>query len=176
MILSTVDVATLASTAAAVGLLATLEDAGKPPPRVVLFNGGDGAWMSVRASDVASLDSTLARHPSVLIGVVRGPCLGPGAVLASRMDILFGVAPGVVAGPEVRFCAVSDEGSVADLVAQVASTADRRPHASCIAAATLRQSSLGPTSAGLVREALAYSLLQSGPEYRAWLEERTDAA
>jgi enoyl-CoA hydratase/carnithine racemase len=47
------------------------------------------------------------------------------------------------------------------------------PEAAVVLAQTLRASETTPVSSGLVIESLAYSTLQGGPEFRRWLESRS---
>ena len=70
--------------------------------------------------------------------------------------------------------AVGDDAPACDLFApdddaarEWESLLRRAPRAACVAALLVRRE-----SSSLVAESLAYSLLQSGPEFRAWLERR----
>ena len=73
-----------------------------------------------------------------------------------------------------RFVAVE---SVDDTVAVLAERCERWPHASAVCDDVLRVVDVtGPTLPGIVTESLAYSTLQSGPEFARWLSERGPAA
>jgi enoyl-CoA hydratase/carnithine racemase len=63
--------------------------------------------------------------------------------------------------------------SVRDTLADVARRCRRWPRASAVCDDVLRSvDPQGPTLAGVVTESLAYSTLQSGPEFGRWLAER----
>ncbi|KUI35849.1 enoyl-CoA hydratase [Mycobacterium sp. IS-1590] len=63
--------------------------------------------------------------------------------------------------------------SVADTLAEVTQRCAQWPHAAGICEDVLRAvDPAGPAFAGVVTESLAYSTLQSGPEFARWLEER----
>jgi hypothetical protein len=155
------------------GVLAELADEGTTAPRVLLFDGPDGAWASSSFGDgLHRLEGILTRLPRVLVGVVRGRCVGAAAsLLASRLDILIGVSPRPATESEVRFTMVADEETVGAIVERISEAVAARPEASCVAAGVLRQAGLGSTAAGQVREAMAYSLLQMGMEHQTWLAE-----
>ncbi|WP_445168080.1 enoyl-CoA hydratase/isomerase family protein [Mycolicibacterium sp. Dal123E01] len=73
-----------------------------------------------------------------------------------------------------RFVAVE---SVEDEVALLAERCERWPHASAVCDDVLRSVDVtGPALPGIVTESLAYSTLQSGPEFARWLAERGPAA
>lgn len=66
--------------------------------------------------------------------------------------------------------------SVSDTVAQLTDRCRRWPHASAVCDDVLRSLDVtGPALAGIVTESLAYSTLQSGPEFARWLAERGPA-
>lgn len=66
--------------------------------------------------------------------------------------------------------------SVAETLDVLAERVGRRPHAAAVCDDVLRSFDPGaPTRAGVVTESLAYSTLQSGPEFAEWLAERGPA-
>ncbi len=66
--------------------------------------------------------------------------------------------------------------SVPEAVAQLTQRCRRWPHASSVCDDVLRAvDPAGPTLAAVVTESLAYSTLQSGPEFARWLTERGPA-
>jgi len=72
-----------------------------------------------------------------------------------------------------RFVAVE---SVADTVAELTDRCGRWPHASAVCDDVLRSVDVtGPALSAVVTESLAYSTLQSGPEFARWLAERGPA-
>lgn len=69
-----------------------------------------------------------------------------------------------------RFVAVE---SIDDTVALLADRCERWPHASAVCDDVLRSVDVtGPAPPGIIAESLAYSTLQSGPEFARWLAER----
>jgi hypothetical protein len=63
--------------------------------------------------------------------------------------------------------------SVSDAVAQLAERCERWPNAAAVCDDVLRSlDPSAPTRAGVITESLAYSTLQSGPEFARWLAER----
>lgn len=66
--------------------------------------------------------------------------------------------------------------SVPDALAALAQRCDRWPQAAAVCDDVLRAlDPAGPVSAGVITESLAYSTLQSGPEFARWLTERGPA-
>jgi enoyl-CoA hydratase/carnithine racemase len=66
--------------------------------------------------------------------------------------------------------------SVSDALAELAERCRRWPQAAAVCDDVLRSiDPAGPTRAGVVTESLAYSTLQSGPEFGRWLAERGPA-
>lgn len=66
--------------------------------------------------------------------------------------------------------------SVAETLAELTERCERWPHASAVCDDVLRVVDPGgPTLGGVVTESLAYSTLQSGPEFARWLAERGPA-
>jgi len=66
--------------------------------------------------------------------------------------------------------------SVPDALAELAERCERWPQATAVCDDVLRSiDPKGPTRAGVVTESLAYSTLQSGPEFARWLAERGPA-
>jgi enoyl-CoA hydratase/carnithine racemase len=67
-------------------------------------------------------------------------------------------------------------GSVAAAVAELAERCERWPQAGAVCDDVLRSvDPAGTTLAGVIAESLAYSMLQSGPEFARWLAERGPA-
>lgn len=66
--------------------------------------------------------------------------------------------------------------SVSDTLAELSERCDRWPRASAVCDDVLRSvDPAGPALAGVVTESLAYSTLQSGPEFVRWIAERGSA-
>jgi enoyl-CoA hydratase/carnithine racemase len=66
--------------------------------------------------------------------------------------------------------------SVSDALAELAERCRRWPQAATVCDDVLRSiDPAGPTRAGVITESLAYSTLQSGPEFARWLAERGPA-
>jgi enoyl-CoA hydratase/carnithine racemase len=66
--------------------------------------------------------------------------------------------------------------SVSDALAELAERCRRWPQAATVCDDVLRSiDPTGPTRAGVITESLAYSTLQSGPEFARWLTERGPA-
>ncbi len=66
--------------------------------------------------------------------------------------------------------------SVAEALAEIADRCRRRPQAAAICDDVLRAvDPAAPAVAGVITESLAYSVLQAGPEFAAWLAERGPA-
>jgi enoyl-CoA hydratase/carnithine racemase len=66
--------------------------------------------------------------------------------------------------------------AVPDALAELTDRCQRWPQAAAVCDDVLRSIDLdGPTRAGIVTESLAYSTLQSGPEFARWLAERGPA-
>lgn len=66
--------------------------------------------------------------------------------------------------------------SVSDALAELTERCRRWPQAAAVCDDVLRSIDLaGPTRAGVITESLAYSTLQSGPEFARWLAERGPA-
>ena len=67
--------------------------------------------------------------------------------------------------------------SVPDVLAELKQRCERWPQAAAVCDDVLRSiDPAGPTRAGVIAESLAYSTLQSGPEFVRWLGERGPAA
>ena len=66
--------------------------------------------------------------------------------------------------------------SVSDALAELTERCQRWPQAAAVCDDVLRSiDPAGPTRAGVITESLAYSTLQSGPEFARWLAERGPA-
>jgi enoyl-CoA hydratase/carnithine racemase len=67
--------------------------------------------------------------------------------------------------------------SVSDALAELTERCQRWPQAAAVCDDVLRSiDPAGPTRAGVITESLAYSTLQSGPEFARWLTERGPAS
>jgi enoyl-CoA hydratase/carnithine racemase len=67
--------------------------------------------------------------------------------------------------------------SVSDALAELTELCQRGPQAAAVCDDVLRSiDPAGPTRAGVVTESLAYSTLQSGPEFARWLADRGPAS
>ncbi|AKK25645.1 enoyl-CoA hydratase/isomerase family protein [Mycobacterium sp. EPa45] len=67
--------------------------------------------------------------------------------------------------------------SVSDTVAELRERCARWPHAAAVCDDVLRSVDVtGPALPGIITESLAYSTLQSGPEFARWLQSRGPAA
>ena len=67
--------------------------------------------------------------------------------------------------------------SVSDALTELRERCRRWPHASAVCDDVLRSVDVtGPAFPGIITESLAYSTLQSGPEFARWLESRGPAA
>lgn len=171
--LSTVDVGLLASTAGRREVQALIEDGGAPAGGSLLFDGTLQAWRRISAVDVDPDDSFLAylrRAPALLLARVRGHCKGYAAALVGLMDLVFRVDPDLEEPP---FC--GSEHEVAQRLAEVRAATAAWPSAATLAAGLLRGQAGQDPATALLAESTAYSLLQSGPEYRRWLASRTSA-
>jgi enoyl-CoA hydratase/carnithine racemase len=63
--------------------------------------------------------------------------------------------------------------SISDTLAELTERCQRWPHASAVCDDVLRSVDVtGPALPGIITESLAYSTLQSGPEFARWLAER----
>src|SRR4029077_13609922 len=66
--------------------------------------------------------------------------------------------------------------SVSDALAELTDRCRRWPQAAAVCDDVLRSiDPAGPTRAGVITESLAYSTLQSGPDFAHWLAERGPA-
>lgn len=107
----------------------------------------------------------LAEVPAVVVGLARRPQAF--AMTPPRLDVLLTDDPDRAA-PPWRSC---PEGLGAALAAVAAGVA-RAPQAATVLVQVLRRGRGASLEAGLTVESLAYGLLQSGPEHRAWLAAR----
>jgi hypothetical protein len=129
----------------------------------------------------------LADRPVVVVGVGDGPALD---ALAQRLPVLPCVVVGVGAPGEVAEAAAATtdvlltatEGAprpwvtapdVDTGVRLLTEAVERSPAAAATLAQVLRVGDPVDVTAAVVIESLAYGLLQAGPEFTAWLTERT---
>jgi enoyl-CoA hydratase len=103
--------------------------------------------------ELARARSALAELPCPSVGVGGGPLPGAAAKLADRLD--------------VRVECRDDLGPVLEGI-------DRAPVGALVLVQLLRRSEALPVCDGLVAESLAYSTLQSGPGFAAWLARRPE--
>jgi enoyl-CoA hydratase/carnithine racemase len=101
--------------------------------------------------ELARVWSALAELPCATLAVGGEPLSAPAAKLADRVDVR-----------------VQRE----DELAPVLEAIDRAPVAALVLVQLLRRGEALPVYDGLVAESLAYSTLQGGPEFAAWLERR----
>jgi enoyl-CoA hydratase/carnithine racemase len=106
--------------------------------------------------------------PCVVVGMAASPPAGPAP---AGVDVA--LCPGEAGGAPAGWVAGHDvDGELAHLRAQVR----RSPQASVLLAQLLRAGAGLDLDRGLVAESLAYSTLQAGPVFAAWLEQRRRAA
>ena len=102
-------------------------------------------------AELARAWSALAELPCPTLAVGRAPLSAPAAKLADRVDI--------------RVDRVDELTPLLEAI-------DRAPVAALVLVQLLRRGEGLPVYDGLVAESLAYSTLQSGPEFAGWLERR----
>jgi enoyl-CoA hydratase len=122
-------------------------------PLLAIDLGAGAGPESVSATRREGAAQALAALPCPSVGIAPDPDeLDPGrAELARRLDL-------VVAS--------------ADALAAVTQACSRQPLAAAALMQLLRLSENRPIADGLVAESLAYSTLQAGPDFAAWLAER----
>ncbi|WP_169945184.1 enoyl-CoA hydratase/isomerase family protein [Microbispora sp. H11081] len=131
-----------------------------PPVLVVDLGATDWSDTSIMSAAVRALT-----EPSVVvIGVSDTALPAAAADLLEHLTLTF--APG---GPGRSWVAVPE---VETAVAAVAATVVAVPRASVTLAMLLRSTARIPVRDGLQMESLAFSTLQSGPEFAAWLGSR----
>jgi len=111
----------------------------------------------------ASLE-VMSPLPCVVIGL-SGAADPPSAPAAC--DVL------LTTSPEPPSPWVGVPGALADATAQLVDQIARRPAAACTLSQLLRAGETLTVEGALVAESLAYSTLQSGPEFARWLEGRS---
>ncbi len=124
------------------------------------------AAMVVAIGDDPPSDELMGRrhqHPVVVVGTAGRPRPGAGAAL----DVLLCGRDGPV--PPAPWVGVDDPAATARLLADAA---DASPEAAVTLAQLLRAGERLDGADALVAESLAYSTLQSGPTFRAWLRDR----
>lgn len=130
-------------------------------PAMVVGVAGDTVLGDDDASDLYDL---LAAVRAITVAVVDGPVSRTTGEFLDRFDI-------VLTTDETSMSAVvtTDPGEAIDAVARAIRA---HPLASVAMAQLLRQRAYLDVGAGLVAESLTYSMLQSGPEFAAWLANR----
>ena len=102
--------------------------------------------------------------PSVVVGIARRP---PSDAAPAGVDVALCVPSGEVPPGWVAASEPDTE------LGRIAANTDRCPQAAVLLAQILRTGVALSTSEGLLVESLAYSVLQSGPEFRSWLTSRS---
>jgi hypothetical protein len=136
----------------------------------------DGDARDWAAADRCADD--LARLAAITVGVCnpeRAPAIAvkiadhpTGALLACDLSLRIG-------GPEVAGAwnhVAADEQGAEDWLQALAEAISVAPLAALATTRLLRLVARASTSDALAAEAITYSLLQAGPEHRAWLRER----
>jgi hypothetical protein len=118
--------------------------------------GADGGAVVVELDACEADPGIVGTLPVVVVGVGPVAARDPAGPAESA------------AGADLVDVVVEDEAEAADVVAAV----DARPLAAAALAVLLRPAERRPVADGLVAESATYSLLQAGPEHRAWLEAR----
>lgn len=117
----------------------------------------EGDWSAVPSAAEPAWFDALREIPTVTVAVAGSP-LGPtGGLLAAGFDVLL-VEDGVPA---------PDGAAPADALSGLLESVADRPLAALVLVQLLRAGAGG--NAGLLAESLGYGLLQSGPEFAAWL-------
>ena len=132
-------------------MLAAEIDVARPRPLVI--DGDAAAWADAARSGAAR---ALASAPTLTIGVVRGTATPDCSAALDACDLRAAL------GSEAATLTYSGD-RVDDRVATWRSAFARAPQACCVAALVLRRTH------DLTDEALAYSTLQAGDEFAAWL-------
>jgi enoyl-CoA hydratase/carnithine racemase len=129
---------------------------------VVVVDGDVAEWRAAaRRRDRAA--AHLAAAPLVTVGVVRGgPVPAAAGALAAGCDLRVRVDP---AADDPRFTVGCGPDEAAGVVARWLAGVRAAPAACLVAAQLLRAA-----EPSLTAESLGYSMLQSGPAHRAWLD------
>jgi len=110
--------------------------------------------------------------PCVVVGVGTGDDVHP--AVAANTDILLTGAEDATA-PWVS-AADAGAGGIDESIGVVTDAAERSPQAAVTLAQVLRTGRRADVRHAIALESLAYGLLQSGPDFAAWLESRTPKA
>jgi enoyl-CoA hydratase/carnithine racemase len=111
-----------------------------------------------------------ASGTSCIIVALDRPTEGFGASMIRRPECpVIGVGRETTAVPDVIDVVVEPGAELERIVAAV----ERRPLAAAVLVRVLRHNATATTTDGLLMESLAYSALQHGAEFRAWLANRT---
>ncbi|MCB0995027.1 MAG: enoyl-CoA hydratase/isomerase family protein [Acidimicrobiales bacterium] len=147
-----------------------IEDLAHPPAPVRPFVVDlRGLRPPVPEADRELLRSSLRALRTVTVGIV-GDEVHPGvADIVEPFDLLF--APPGSTGAAATAVVAFDDVDLA--IEEVESALERAPHAGVALAQLLRMEAYRDVASGLVAESLAYSTLQSGPEFGHWLATRT---
>ena len=117
--------------------------------------------------DTTALAALVARTPCVVVAVADDEASPD---LATSFDIA------LTGSPATSRPWVSCAGDVEAELAQLAAVAAHAPEAAVVACQVLRVSEALPASAALLLESLAYSTLQAGRAFAAWLADRQPRA
>src|SRR6202012_1188752 len=124
----------------------------------------------VALSSAPEPDVGSATPPGVVV------TFGSAADIASQDDSWLETATFTLTEDACADRRVISVGSVTEAVADLEERCRYWPHASAVCDDVLRSvDPRGPTLAGVLTESLAYSTLQSGPEFARWLNERGPA-
>lgn len=143
---------------ASAALLASSHD-GRFTPSPLIVEGDETEWLR-SVDDAESALMTLGSSPFLTIGVVRGTVRAPFAALVAACDLRAGHAAS--GGVDLTY----EGDAIDDTLGDWCDAFVRSPRSATIAALLLRRPH------DLLSEDLAYSALQSGPEFSGWLRTR----
>lgn len=145
-----------------------IEDLAHPPgPAEPFVVDLAGLRPPLADADRELLGSSLRALRTVSVGLVDGEVHPGVADVAESFDVVFAPPGTNAAGAVVAF----DDLDLA--VEELAAALRDAPHAGVALAQLLRLEAYHEVAGGLVAESLAYSTLQSGPEFAHWLATRT---
>lgn len=156
-----------------------IEDDGSRGPGLLYVTGSadDWSWLSRHEPSQHDLEllAAISQLPLLRVGFVRGTCRGLATALASHLDVLFGVGPGLDVPPDLDLAARLTEDESDSTFVSVVEAVGRSPQAvRLLARVTQLQGHVeGPDA--LFAETATYSLLLAGSEFSSWLEERSRA-
>jgi enoyl-CoA hydratase/carnithine racemase len=145
-----------------------MEDLASSIPALLCVDLAD-SLRALSESDLDDLAELLESVRAVTVGIVSAPLPKRAHSTAGRFDVLVGEE-----SPENGDAIVHID-PVDDALAALAAATAANPDAAVAMGQLMRQGSYQSVPNGLVLESLTYSMLQSGGEFRAWLEERGPA-